>query len=188
MTVTGTKRRTDGVDRATADLWHALQAQRSRLTALAARWGMSAHDAEDAASEAVIRAASKAIMRPADHRDIDPAKLTPVLYTALRTCLMDGAERIRREAGPIHLLPPIMMADDGRVEGDVVGRHYVEALLGQARLSGQEQAVVRWVVAGHRHVDVAVRLGVTAKAAQRSLERARAKLRKAMARVEAVAR
>lgn len=79
------------------------------------------------------------------------------------------------------------MAYDARVEGDVVGRHYVEALLGQTRLSGQERAVVRWVVAGHRHVDVAVRLGVTAKAVQRSLERARAKLRKAMARAEAVA-
>lgn len=65
---------------------------------------MSAHDAEDAAS--------KAIGRPADRRDIDPATLTPVLYAALRQCLMDDAERIDRETSRV--LPPAASQDGVR--------------------------------------------------------------------------
>ena len=155
------------------ELWRELDGFRPRLTTMALAWGLSADDAEDVASEAMLHTAAQA--------DLDLSRLRQAVFAALRRCLLD---RVEWSAQEIRAVQRSWWADptgDGPVEREVVGRQYVGTLIDRARLTGQEEQVVRLVVAGHRHTEVAGRLGVTAKASQRSLDRARSKLRKALA-------
>jgi len=154
-------------------LWRELETYRSDLTATATGWGLSTHDAEDVASEAMLRTA----VQP----DMDLSRLRQAVFAALRRCLLDRVEWSAQEIRAVQRSWRADPTGDGPVEREVVGRQYVGTLIDRARLTGQEEQVVRLVVAGHRHTEVAGRLGVTAKASQRSLDRARSKLRKALA-------
>ena len=159
-------------ERATTSLWHELAGHRSRLTALAGRWGMTAEDAEDAASEVMARAAASVT--------IDATRLGEALSTAVHRYRGGLVLRADSEAYVRGREGPTVRPSDRPVEDEVVGRHYLRALLATAGLTAQEESVVALVVTGHLRTEVAGWLGLTAKASQRSLDRARSKLRRAL--------
>jgi DNA-directed RNA polymerase specialized sigma24 family protein len=154
-------------------MWRELHAHRGRLTAVARNVGVPPHDAEDVVSDTLLRAAG--------YGDLDRARLPQVLSTVLHRCLADRALGVAREAEALMRGWQPRQQPPDPVEQEVVGRDYVESILAEACLTAREESVFHLVARGHAQPDIAGRLGVSVKAAQRSLERARSKLRRVLA-------
>lgn len=150
------------------DLWVTLDQHRSRLIVLSRQYGLTQHDAEDVASEALLRAA-------ANHDTLDRERLAQFLTTVTRRICVDEIRRAHRQ----HLLPYRYgpQLDAPSPEDQVSLRSTLADALSRARLTATEASVVVMTAAGYRHLEIAKRLNLTSHASELALSRARHKAR-----------
>lgn len=149
-----------------SDLWLELHGHRSRLVALAVRSGLAIHDAQDAASEAILRAAT--------HRNLKRDLLPQFLATVLRRICVDEFRRLdreRRSTCDMWYPPTSNPTETIPIKLDVL------TMLAKAGLSKPERAVVVMRAYGHPHTEIARYLNTTVRTTEVTLSRARAKAR-----------
>lgn len=155
--------------RTTPALWAALDRHRRPLVNLARHWGMPVEQAEDAASETIVRAAT--------YRYLDESRIEQFLATVMRRVMVDD---VRRQIGRRRLLTTSEQEVAG--EGDMQQQNVVESMtvvsmLAEARLSRTERTVVALRMDGYSHADISARLSISPHASELALARARHKLR-----------
>lgn len=148
--------------------WQMLAQRRSALLAFARRLGCSNEDAEDVVHEALLRTA-KSI-------SLDEESVDRFVYTLVRRLVVDIYRRDRRNARlTAHVtLPPRSL---GSPERAVEAREQlirVKRLL--EALPGRQRYVLQRSVAGASQHELAAELGISAKAVESVLGRARSKL------------
>jgi RNA polymerase sigma-70 factor (ECF subfamily) len=127
--------------------------------------GMSIPDAEDVVSEALIRAVT--------FRRLDGARLDAFIVTVIRRICIDEFRRNAKERQRIGWL--CINTSASSHEELACARDLVRSLL--RLLSPTEQRVVCLSLDGLTHAEIARTLGLTAKASEVALSRARAKIR-----------
>ena len=158
-----------------AALWHAAWQERDRLLRIARRHSRNRADAEEVVSEATLRCAT--------HPNLDPGRLAAMLTAVtLRLCVHRLRARVVADRVAPRLLDP--PSDD---IGDVLDRAEAMWLAAEmARLTDPERAVLTARMLGLTLTETADALGVTYRAAEGLLGRARRKMRDVWARTLAL--
>ena len=148
--------------------WMALLAHRQRLLVLARAQGLGHHDAEDVVHDALLKAAQVA--------ELDAARLGGLLVLLLRQSIIALYRRNTRDCclQTAALAPLLAPGPDEQVCDEA----HAKWLLTQARqLRSLERRALLARAEGLSMMEVAARLGITAKAAESALGRARRALR-----------
>jgi RNA polymerase sigma factor (sigma-70 family) len=150
-------------------VWLKLHHQRRILTRFARRLGMSAQDAEDAVSDAIARIATLP--------SLDLNRVEGLSAVVVRRICLDRLRQRYREARALARLP----AGEGVTpapEEEVCSRLVTWSALEWAScvLTTAELRVVFLAAHGSGHSEIAAHLGVTQRASQVTLSRARNKL------------
>jgi RNA polymerase sigma factor (sigma-70 family) len=157
---------------ATEYVWHALDSQRGNFESIARRHGMSAEEARDVVSEVIFRLVQRS--------DLDMAKVVGLAVTAVRGASVDELRRKRRERRALARMAVPENYDPPEVNSCSVA--FVRSLLEYSAglLTKAEMRVLCLVVDGEPHSVIAERLGITVRASEVALSRARRKLRGAV--------
>ncbi len=159
-------------------LWEALLAQEDRARRVARARSGSRHDVDDLVQEGMARVAAMP--------EVDLERVGPLLTTVVMNLAVDGhrrdsqANRLRRRVAGRREV-------QGSVEEEVCDDHEARWLHGQVQgLSGQDRRAVELRAAGLTLPEIADELGVTYRAAEGALGRARTRLRRAWAATAAL--
>jgi RNA polymerase sigma factor (sigma-70 family) len=151
-------------------VWVGLDHRRSRLINIARQYGISIPDAEDVVSEAVLRIAT--------WRRTDQSSIDQLASTVVRRLCLDELRRRKRESECLRRIGSEKDAESA--EADVCDRAAaccaVRAIASVLTLA--ELKVILLAMDGHDHADIAAQLGITIRASQVALSRARIKIRK----------
>jgi len=158
-----------------AALWHAAWQERDRLLRIARRHSRNRADAEEVVSEATLRCAT--------HPNLDPGRLAAMLTAVtLRLCV----DRLRARVVADRVAPRLLDPPSDDI-GDVLDRAEAMWLAAEmARLTDPERAVLTARMLGLTLTETADALGVTYRAAEGLLGRARRKMRDVWARTLAL--
>jgi len=155
-------------------LWLRLHQRRYRLVSLARRWGMTAEDAEDAASETIVRAAT--------YGQLDVGRMDQFLTTALRRIFVDS---LRQAASAQRAFRKVSASFRELQEPfqEPIESMTTSWILDRINLSGAERAILTLFMKGHSHAEIGMQLGLSTHASELGLARARRKARSTLGTV-----
>jgi DNA-directed RNA polymerase specialized sigma24 family protein len=156
-------------------VWLTLHELRERLVSTARRHGLTASESEDAASETILKVAA--------YKDLERDRIKQLAIKVLyRTCV-DELRRKGRESAMVRKLDRNLSHS---FEERLCESMATASTLRRAAsfLSDNELDVVRMTVSGEPHRAISHRLGITVRASEVTLSRARTKLRTFLDRKE----
>lgn len=153
-------------------VWRALDSHRGTFESIARRHGMSAEEARDVVSDVIYRIAQRS--------DLDLARLVGLAVTAVRGASVDELRRKLRERRALARMTVPENCDPP--EANTCSVAVVRSLLAYSAglLTTAEMRVLCLVADGEPHSVIAERLGITVRASEVALSRARRKLRGAV--------
>ncbi|MET9670858.1 sigma-70 family RNA polymerase sigma factor [Streptomyces sp. NPDC006475] len=163
----------DGPGRESDERWQRAWSHREDLLKVARRRSMSAEDAEDAVHEAMLRAA--------EHPDLDDERLGAWLTTVTMRLCVDRHRQIHREA-QVHNSPRLHAPGPVPVEEAVCDRAEANWLAVRSSELPARQAEALWLKAEDLDVgQVATKMGLNYRTVESLLARARRTLRHSLA-------
>lgn len=163
----------DGPGRESDERWQRAWSHREDLLKVARRRSMSAEDAEDAVHEAMLRAA--------EHPDLDDERLGAWLTTVTMRLCVDRHRQIHREA-QVHNSPRLHAPGPVPVEEAVCDRAEANWLAVLSSELPARQAEALWLKAEDLDVgQVATKMGLSYRTVESLLARARRTLRHSLA-------
>jgi DNA-directed RNA polymerase specialized sigma24 family protein len=154
--------------------WRTLHRYRAWLITLARRMNVSHYDAEDVASETILRAGTCA--------DLDQARAQQFLAIVLRRIAVDRFRQLERERLVADGCEPEREQVEPAFEDRILHQIAMQAVANQAGLTEMEGSVIALIADGASHSHAAAVLSITQKASERALYRARKKLRGALSK------
>jgi len=151
-----------------AECWQAMTPLRDEVILRVRRRIARPGEAEDAVHEAMMRLAARGLA------DLDARRLQALLARVACGIAIDCARRAQRER---RLLPLIAATADTSPDELAADRGHARWLAGAANLGRMEKEALLHAAAGRRLDETAALLGVSYKAAESALHRARRKLR-----------
>lgn len=148
-------------------LWYDAFTYWRRLVSVARGLGLSHHDAEDLASEAIVATVTYPLL--------DKGRVNQLLFTAIRRDWVDIMRHRRRYVEIYPLLLEACTMDSP--ETQVSQQDEIRWTAHSAGLTRAEWAVVRLTADGHKHTEIARQLHITTHASEVALSRARLKVR-----------
>lgn len=151
--------------------WMAAHALRSQLERVARRQGLGEAEAEEVASEAILRAAR--------HADLDLDRLHSWATVVVRHLAVDVLRQrpSRAVLGRLHRHEPVAAVPSDRVD-DAAEARWVATVV--RRLPAKQRLVLEQRAAGHAPRDIARRLGTSDSAVESLTNRGRSTVRRAL--------
>lgn len=165
--------RPDAFDQQTGERWQRMWSHREELLKVARRRSVSAEDAEDAVHEAMLRAA--------EHADVEDERLGAWLTTVTMRLCVDRHRQVKRDV-EVHSRPALAAPGPVPVEEAVCDRAEADWLAERSRqLPARQARALRLRSEGRDVEEIAREMGIGYEAVESLLARARRTLRRSLA-------